>query len=658
MVTPLRFMLHFSGTQVFDQRRRVERELLHTVPDDHSGRARLHAIHAASLLFSDPSAAVQAAAESFTHAEQAKDPISRAWALLAESTVELSCASTEKRRDSLRRVLATAAREDDAVELAEPAFLLYLAALAELGDIEEIDRTLSPVGPVLSQFTWLEQGRHVLWFRCLQATLLGRVEAAETLAHQGHAVALSEADPDAHTVLFGQLGVIRWVQGREVELEPTFLQARQSAPHEPIWAVCLAWIWIKQGRRSAARGLVSSLGDIAHLPIDRNWLSTVCILAEVVSELGETHLIHQVYDALLPYEQRLATIGLGVTCWGTVARPLALTAAALGRTDIAINHYYTAIDVAARTGSHPWLAESQWQLAQLLDRRANRGDQEEAVALASEAQATGRALRLHGLERIAAGVLSNLTQSATSNHDHSPATPPARPRVCLLDGFRVFSAEGEIAQWQSRKARQLVKILAARRGTLMSKETLMDVLWPGEAPHRLANRFSVAATAVRRAFDPAGTQPRHSFLENRDGLVRLRLENIDVDTEIFLQSAHHVITSDSDHAHRRAELEAVLALYTGEALHDEQEEAWATALRREVHVAFFAVAHALADELALSGDHLGRLETYRRILLIDEFDQRAHEGLIDSLTQLGSLGQADAARREYEQRMEALGVPL
>src|SRR5690606_32015392 len=195
-------------------------------------------------------------------------------------------------------------------------------------------------------------------------------------------IAREQGDPDAQSVWIAQLAIIRWMQGRVVELEPAFLHARQTAPHEPIWAVSLAWMWLQQGRKSAARALIATIAPISELPVDRNWLATACILAVVAAELGERTIAASVRDALLPYEDRLVTMGLGITTWGTVSRPIALVALALGDVDAAIAHYRRAVTVTARFGAHPWLAEAQIELARILLRRSEGTDYEEASELA------------------------------------------------------------------------------------------------------------------------------------------------------------------------------------------------------------------------------------------------------------------------------------
>src|SRR5690554_433783 len=652
-----RFRLDFSGRDAVDRSAGAEKQLRALPAADHSERARLLAILAAARLIADPGTAGEAATGAQREAAMAGDDVSQAWALLAACAVDLSPDALTERVAAAREILRVA-RERGVPELASTGFFLLLGGLTEQGSIPQLDEELNPTGLTISAFPWLETGRHVAWFRCMRATLDGQADLAEQLANAAYQTALAEGDQDAEIVWVGQVAIVRWMQGRVSELEPAFLKGRQNYPGEPVWAVSLAWIWLRQGRASAARGLIASLPPIDSFPRDRNWLATVSILAVVVAELGEKNIAMIARDALLPFQDRLATIGLGVTCWGTIARPLALIERMLGNEAAAIAHYRTAVEVSARIGAQAWLAEIQWELAALLAKNSGGAELDEAIALASEAAATGRILQLHGVEDSAAAVLAELEARRTVVPDIRPVVEAMAPSIRVLGSFEVVSVDGEVARWQSRKARELLKILVARRGAAIERETVMDLLWPGLAPQQVANRFAVAATTVRRALDPHGRHPSNAYLETQGNLVRLRIENMDVDVECFLADVQAAL-SDLIFAHLRSErLTTALELYRGDALAEEPHAQWAERLNREVQSAYFAASHTLAETAEQRGDHLTRADVYRRILAVDRYDQRAYEGLIDSLSQLGAHGQVGAAREEYTLRMAELGIAV
>ena len=73
-----------------------------------------------------------------------------------------------------------------------------------------------------------------------------------------------------------------------------------------------------------------------------------------------------------------------------------------------------------------------------------------------------------------------------------------------LGGFRLLR-EGrpvELVEWQSKKARDLLKLLVTRQGRPVPRERLMEALWPGEDVAKLPNRLSVALSTLRSVLDP------------------------------------------------------------------------------------------------------------------------------------------------------------
>lgn len=647
------FTVSFSGQDIYARQLAAGEELLQTDPEDHEALARLHACLVAAYLFSDAPTAAEHAQKSIEAATLTADKNAKAWALVARCLTSIEPGAAEDRRRWSKEALDLAATTGEH-EYAPTAYFLYLGALAELGEVGALDLALSENGSVLPGLPWLKEGRHFLWFRCLRATMDGQLNQAEELSHTAFEVATAAADPDAQSVLFGQLAIIRWLQGRIAEMEPALLQARQKSPHEPIWAASLAWIWFNQGRRGAARGLIRSLPDFHELPQDRNWLATACILGSVASQLSELSLCRSIRNAIRQYEDNLVTIGLGVTCWGTVSRPLALIELALGNIDQARTHYEKAVGRAAELGAQAWLAEAQMELGQLLkDHYPEEGDVRPAD-LVEEAQATVVALSLDGI---------TLTTDASANSSLRAEPPPLSPTsgesTPLIEAFGMFSitdTTGRVATWQSRKARTLLQILVARRGAATSRESLMHMLWPDADPRVLANRFSVALSTARKALDPDAQLGRDGIIETSGSLVRLRLENVRVDVEHSLQQARAALALAVDDPGRHEQLEAAAAAVGSSVFGEDGEEPWFQDFSRVVSAAHFEVLHAFAQSSSERNDHLAALDAYERLLAVDAYDERAHVGLISSLERLGAPGRAVAARETYRLRMAEISV--
>ena len=238
---------------------------------------------------------------------------------------------------------------------------------------------------------------------------------------------------------------------------------------------------------------------------------------------------------------------------------------------------------------------------------------------------------------------------------------PSPPAVAIrtLGGFSVSIAGEPVgaSAWQSRKARDLLKILVAHRGRPVTREYLMDTLWPEEDPTRLSNRLSVALATVRVILDPERARGAEPFIVAEGQSVRLDLGRVAVDVEQFLSAAADALRlcETSADAAGRALVDAE-ALYTGDFLEEEPYEEWPIALREEARAAYASVARALAEDASGRGDQEAGVRYYLRLLERDPFDEGAHLGLVRCLISARRHGDARRRYQIYSARMDELGV--
>lgn len=649
-------LLHCSAAESAARAQDLAASLARLLPHAHAESSRLNALRACALHGVDLASARMAAETACAEAQEAGDDPSIAWALLADCVAPSLESSPGRRLTNCQEALRIAQNCGER-ELISGAYFLLLAELAESGAVTELDRVLNPNGALLTAAPWLEDEEATGWFRCLRAVLEGQVSRAEIIIGAGQSAANSIGAHGKRSLLLGQLAIIRWMQGRTSEMEALVLRGRQNASNETIWTVLLAWVWVLQGRRIAAGALLETIPPVDELVRDRDRLATLSLLALTSVELGDRDTAAALRVTLLPFRDRLITMGFGMICLGTVHRPIARLSQMLGDHEDAIGHYRAAVALTARLGAHPWLAEAQIDLAGLLMQCGDPTSAEEAEDLAAEALATARALRLSRLEELAASLLA----SARRRREHAVLRanfPDIRPTIRVLGTFEVTSIRGEPVRWQSKKARKLLKILMARRGATVTRERLIDLLWPDEPFDRLYNRLAVATSTIRRAFDPAAEFPPNTFVESRGDLLRLNTRLIEIDAECFMSDVRTALERTLDTTVRIGMLTTALDSYTGDALIDEPDAPWALHYRREVHDTFLEAAFALGLAASEIGDHLTRVDAYRRVLAFDVYEQRAHEGLIHALTALGAHGQAAEAEADYVQRMQDLGVDV
>lgn len=135
--------------------------------------------------------------------------------------------------------------------------------------------------------------------------------------------------------------------------------------------------------------------------------------------------------------------------------------------------------------------------------------------------------------------------------------------------------------WQSRKARDLLRILVARRGRGIARDELARLLWD-EDSGRVGHRLSVVLSTVRSALDPAGDlvlADQHTAVLDTGRAV--------IDLEDFLAAARAGLRTGDREGRAAAE-----AAHTGDLFEDEPYDDWAVALHEEVLAVYLRVAGA------------------------------------------------------------------
>jgi DNA-binding SARP family transcriptional activator len=270
-----------------------------------------------------------------------------------------------------------------------------------------------------------------------------------------------------------------------------------------------------------------------------------------------------------------------------------------------------------------------------------------AAVTAEERQRAEQVLRATGIQpsRAPAGLLA----ASASNVAISLAVQTLGRFAVVRDGSVITPSE-----WQSRKARDLLKILITRRGQTTTREYLIEWLWPEDDPARTPARLAVALNVLRKALDPDHIHASDHYVAGGSDGVRLELAHVHVDAEEFLaRSAGALRSFHESGAEAAAELEAAEAAYAGEFLPEDAYADWATPLREEIRASYQEVLRALA---AGADDPAAAVRYLLRVLALDHYDEEAHLRLVATLVRAGLHGDARRAYRRYVEAMREIGV--
>jgi DNA-binding SARP family transcriptional activator len=233
-------------------------------------------------------------------------------------------------------------------------------------------------------------------------------------------------------------------------------------------------------------------------------------------------------------------------------------------------------------------------------------------------------------------------------------------RIQTLGGFRVLRDGSPIpkAAWQSRKARDLLKLLASRRGRPTPRDWLIEHLWPDADIDRTGKRLNVMTSTVRGILDPDRRwDSDHIVASDRDTL-QLDLRHVELDVDRFLT---HV--DEAARLERAGRGEEALThwsdaerLYIGEFCEDDVYEDWAVAIREEARAAYGQTVDRLAAAASQDRRDDEAVRLWLRLLERDPYDERAHLALVSALLAAGRAGDARRRYLTYVARVRELGV--
>jgi cellulose synthase operon protein C len=232
--------------------------------------------------------------------------------------------------------------------------------------------------------------------------------------------------------------------------------------------------------------------------------------------------------------------------------------------------------------------------------------------------------------------------------------------IVALGRFAVLQG-GEpvpLAAWQSRKARDLLKVLVARRGRPITREAAAEAMWPEEDPEPLGNRLSVALSIIRKVLDPGRRHPPDHYVIADARTIALRLDRVDVDLIEFLQVADKAIDlmTKGDRDAAAAPLRRARQIYAGDFLEEDLYEEWAVEAREEARSRLLTVLRLLARLAAGRGDEESAGQYLGQLLEREPYDEDAWLALIAGQLRLRRHGEARRRYAAYARRMGELDV--
>lgn len=180
-----------------------------------------------------------------------------------------------------------------------------------------------------------------------------------------------------------------------------------------------------------------------------------------------------------------------------------------------------------------------------------------------------------------------------------------RWRLTMLGGFRADPGNVALRKAIQRKNAALLAYLAYHRGTAITRDALIERLWPDSPRERAGQSLRVAINALREFLEPPGVL-RGSILVSDGPVIRLNAEAVATDIAEF-EDALIASKRAGDPVDRTLALKTAVDLYTGVFLGPEldgafSDDTWITQTRGRIADDHIAALISLAGELIETGD--------------------------------------------------------
>jgi hypothetical protein len=146
---------------------------------------------------------------------------------------------------------------------------------------------------------------------------------------------------------------------------------RRRAERSPADGAWRAFLLVRTLVRGDAQGITPALaGEVAALaraPLDANWLYTATVLGVLSAQLGDERAAAKLYPLLLPYGDRIVTVGRGCACCGSASLALGLVAATVGDRPATVAHLEEAVRRNDALGAVAYAAAARHALADVVD---------------------------------------------------------------------------------------------------------------------------------------------------------------------------------------------------------------------------------------------------------------------------------------------------
>lgn len=203
-------------------------------------------------------------------------------------------------------------------------------------------------------------------------------------------------------------------------------------------------------------------------------------------------------------------------------------------------------------------------------------------------------------------------------------------RVRMFGGLDVAVGERMIGErdWKKRKARLLFAMLVAQRGQDLSRDQILEHLWPEMLDENARNNFYVAWSAMKSAL--MGKSGNCAYLENTGGRCRIVVDAVRSDIDEFEEALSQAREAENA-GDRLSALDAygrLMTVYRGDLLPADVYDDWFALLRDRYRLEFVDAMLRAAQILLEQDDPCEALVYARRALSVDPLREDLYQATL------------------------------
>jgi LuxR family transcriptional regulator, maltose regulon positive regulatory protein len=205
-------------------------------------------------------------------------------------------------------------------------------------------------------------------------------------------------------------------------------------------------------------------------------------------------------------------------------------------------------------------------------------------------------------------------------------------RVYCMGSFQLYLNQEKVDRWHSQKARSMMKYLLTRRKKTISRDELIEALWPNCDAEVGRNNLKAAVYSLRQTLSTCtrkGEVPQVILFQEGQYSISPEVEvSIDIDDfELFWQAGRRL---EREGKKQQAIQQYMLAeqIYKGDYFEDDPYSEWTLLQREALKDNYLAILSKLAAYSFETGDHENCAHYSQLLLYKDICHEEAYRWLI------------------------------